>query len=784
VAANPDKEKKVETFPVPDTPRPGEAPQPWGKTRFVGKPLPRVDAYELVSGSAVYSSDVRLPNMLYGAILGCPHPNALVKRLDTGRAEKMPGVRFVISGATPEANLKWPYRQWRPPKEISGKLFDPHCRFEGDAVAAVAAETPYQARDALRAITVEYEVLPFVVDERKALEAGAPPVQDEGNLVQTERYERGDVAKGFTEADLILEENYRTACEIHTPMELHGCVAHWEGDRLTLWESTQGVFAIQSEIAAILGLPLAKIRVIGHYMGGGFGSKLQPGKYTAIAALLARRAGRPVKLILSREETYLMVGNRPPCNMRLKAGVKKNGTLTALDFSLLATGGAYPAGGTALVDWQVRDLYNCPNVRIESTDVYVNAGPARPFRAPGHPQGSWALEQMMDALAKSLKMDPVELRVKNVPTVSQGRDGQPPYVTSGLKQCLEEGARAFGWKDARGKTGKPAANDSGKGDLRRGVGMASGLWFAGGAMPPATIIIRMFSDGSVNLNMGASDLGTGTKTVMACVAAEELGVPPESIQIENADTGTTQYTRPSGGSKTVPTESPAVRAAAIHVKQQLLSMAAEELKVDPSDLTLMDGTIASRSDSSKSVKISALAGLKKRGVIIGIGSRDPDPAGKIVNPFAAQFCEVEVNIKTGEVKILRFLGAHDSGRVMNRLTYDNQVFGGITMGIGLAMTEGRVLDGTQTGKMLNRNWYEYKLPTALDVPTELVSLPIELLSPEINTTGAKGLGEPVTIPTAAAIANAVYDATGIRVTASPISPMQLCKLLSERLKEG
>ncbi|MHC1730369.1 MAG: xanthine dehydrogenase family protein molybdopterin-binding subunit [Syntrophobacteraceae bacterium] len=779
MAANPEKEKNAGASPVPETPLPGEAPKPWEKTTYVGKALPRVDAYERVSGSAVYPSDVRLPNMLYGAILGCPHPNARVRRLDTGKAEKMPGVRAVIGGSTLEADLKWSYRQGRPPKEVAGKIFDPHCRFEGDAVAAVAAETPHQAWDALRAITVEYEVLPFVADERKALQSGAPLVRDEGNLVQTEKYERGDVAKGFAEAAVVLEETYRTACEIHTPMELHGCVAQWDGDRLTLWESTQGVFSIQSEIAAVLGLPLSKVRVIGHYMGGGFGSKLIPGKYTAIAALLARRAGRPVKLFLTREQTYLTVGNRPPCNMRLKAGVKKDGTLTALEFSVLATGGAYPAGGSSLVDWQIRDLYNCPNVRIESTDAYVNAGPARPFRAPGHPQGSWALEQMMDALAKSLKIDPVDLRLKNIPTVSQAREGQPPYVTTGLKQCLDEGARAFGWKEAWGRAGK----DAGKGNLRRGVGMASGLWVVGGANPPSTVIIRMFSDGSVNLNMGASDLGTGTKTVMAGVAAEELGVAPESIQIENADTGTTQYTRPSGGSKTVPTEAPTVRAAAVHVKQQLLSMAAEELKADASDLTFMDGSIVSRSDGSKNIKISALAGLKKRAVIVGIGSRDPDPAGKIVNPFAAQFCEVEVNMKTGEVKILRFLGAHDSGRVMNRLTYDSQVIGGITMGIGLAATESRVLDGA-TGRMLNRNWHDYKLPTALDVPAEMVSLPLEILSHEINTTGSKGLGEPVTIPTAAAVANAVYDATGIRVTTSPITPMELCRLLAERPKEG
>jgi CO/xanthine dehydrogenase Mo-binding subunit len=387
---------------------------------------------------------------------------------------------------------------------------------------------------------------------------------------------------------------------------------------------------------------------------------------------------------------------------------------------------------------------------------------------------------MLDALAQAIGMDPVELRLKNIPTVSQARDGQPRYATTGFRECLEEGAKAFGWRETRGA----APKGSGKDHLRRGVGMAGGLWFVGGANPPATIIIKMFADGSVNLNMGASDLGTGTKTVMATVVAEELGVSPQAIQIENADTGTTQYTNPSGGSKTVPTETPAVRAAAIHLKQQLLAIAAEELKTNVASLTLMPGVIASKVDSSQSVKISELAGLKKRGVLIGVGVREPDPADKIVNPFAAQFCEVEVNTHTGEVRILRFLGAHDSGRVMNRLTYDSQVIGGITMGIGLAMTEGRVLDEHQTGKMVNRNWHDYKLPTALDVPAEMVSLPIEIDSSEVNSTGAKGLGEPVTIPTAAAVANAVYNAIGIRVTESPISPMQLCRLLAQYRKEG
>jgi xanthine dehydrogenase YagR molybdenum-binding subunit len=385
---------------------------------------------------------------------------------------------------------------------------------------------------------------------------------------------------------------------------------------------------------------------------------------------------------------------------------------------------------------------------------------------------------MLDALAEAIKMDPVQLRLKNIPSFSQAREGNPPYTTTGLRECLEQGAKAFGWEEARRKV-----SETRSGHIRRGIGMASGLWFAGGGNPPSTVIVKFFSDGSVNLNMGASDLGTGTKTVMAMIIAEELGIPVKKIQIEHADTGTTQYATPSGGSKTVPTEGPAVRAAAAEVKQQLFDLAAKELKTNAADLTLKNGEILSRSDPSKKVRVTGLPDLKRRGVLLGIGYRGPNPQGKVVTPFAAQFCEVEVNMKTGEVKVLRFLSANDSGRVMSRLTYDNQVVGGITMGIGLAMTEARILDGKQTGKVVNRNWHDYKLPTALDVPAEVQSLPIELEDPEANTTGAKGLGEPVTIPTAAAVANAVYHATGIRVTTSPIHPMKLSALLSRR-KEG
>jgi xanthine dehydrogenase YagR molybdenum-binding subunit len=761
-------------LPVPETPEPGQKPVFWEKTDLVGKRIPRVDGYERVSGTAIYPSDLKLPNMIYGAILRCPHPHAKVKSVDASRARKMPGVRAVITGQSPAAKgLKWSY------DSHTGLLFDPVCRFEGEVVAAVAADTHYQAWDAVRAISVEYEILPHVADHHQAMTKEAPSIHENGNRVSTDQYERGNVEQGFEDADEVVEQTFETSCELHTPLELHGCVANWDGDRLCIWESSQGVYAVQSTMAEVLGIALSKVRVIGHYMGGGFGSKLTPGKYTVLAALLAKQAARPVKMMLTREETYLCVGNRPANTMRLKAGVKKDGTLTAFDFECTGASGAYPAGGTALVDWLIRDLYTCKNVRCRSEDVYINAGPARPFRAPGHPQGSWALEQVMDTLAEKIGMDPVALRLQNIPAVSQGR-GNIPYTTTGLKDCIEQGAAKFGWQEAVERAKKH--NQSGS-PVKRGVGMGACVWVVGGGGPPSTVVIKLFRDGSINLNMGASDIGTGTKTVMALVAAEELGVKPGAIQIEHADTGTTQFATPSGGSKTVPTESPTVRNAAIDVKRQVLEMAAKDLDVPAEELKYLGATIVSGNDPDKSIRITDISGLKKQGVVVGTGYRGPNPQNKSVNPFAAQFCELEVNTRTGEIRVLRFLGAHDSGRVLDRLTYDNQVFGGIVMGIGLGLTEFRQLDTSQTGKLCNRNWHDYKLPTALDVPLDMTSLPIEIDDPEANNTGAKGLGEPVTIPTAAAIANALAMATGIRFTRAPVNPMEMRRRLSAA-KEG
>jgi xanthine dehydrogenase YagR molybdenum-binding subunit len=419
-------------------------------------------------------------------------------------------------------------------------------------------------------------------------------------------------------------------------------------------------------------------------------------------------------------------------------------------------------------------LYTCPNIRTEDTTVYTNAGKARPMRAPGFPQCAWALEQVMDEISQGLGIDPIDLRLKNLAEVAQIEDGIP-LTSNQLAACLRKGAAEFGWVNA-------IAQAQSDGHLRRGVGVAASFWgYAGG--PPSTVIVKLFTDGSVNLNMGASDIGTGTKTWAAMIVAEELGVSVERIQIEHADTATTQYATSSGGSKTVPSDSPAVRAAAFAVKKQLLEMAAEELEVEESDLELHDLTISSRSNSEKKIEVSKLAKLDRQGVVIGTGYREPNPEGKFTWPYGAQFCEVEVNTRTGEVRLLRFLGAHDSGRVLNRLTYDNQLFGGIVMGVGFGMTEERVLD-RQTGKMANANFHDYKIPTMMDVALSHQNAPIDRPDTEFNTTGTKGLGEPATIPTAAAIANAVCDAIGIRVTDTPLNPTQLVRLIAEQRKEA
>ncbi|MDQ8153088.1 MAG: xanthine dehydrogenase family protein molybdopterin-binding subunit [Gemmatimonadota bacterium] len=737
---------------------------PWGKTTVVGAPVPRIDGHDRVGGTAVYTRDIALPGMLHAAIVHCPHAHAMVKRIDVTAAKAMPGVRAIITCDSPEAKIPWILTG----QGAFSQLLDPHCRYEGEEVAAVAAETPLQAADAARAIVVEYEVLPMVVDYEAATKPDAPKLHPMGNQPSpTRTSQRGDVQAAFAKADAVVERTFRTPCEPHVPLEVHGSVAQWDSGKLEVWDSTQGVYAVRDSLAIAFKLPLSSVRVVSHYMGGGFGGKLELGKYTVIAAVLARHTGRAVKCATTREDTMRSLGNRPANTITVKAAARKDGSLVALDASLLGASGAYPTGATS--GYLFLDLYTCANVRVVETSVLINAGQARAFRAPGYPQAAWALEQVIDELAAKLGMDPIELRLKNIPTVSQLRSGQP-YTSTGLSACLKEGAEKFGWDSSRKR---PA----GKSHLKRGIGVAAGMWGSPGG-PNATVILKLYADGSVNVNSGAADIGTGTKTIFAQVAAEELGVPVERVRIEYADTASTQYAPSSGGSQTILVNMPALRTAAAAVKAELLALAAEELKQDISKLSVRDGNIEIAGDTKK-VPFSALRSLGQRQQLVGVGRRAPHPAGRVALPFAAHFAEVEVNTRTGAVRVVRYVAAQDSGRVMNALTFENQVLGGVTMGIGFGLTEQRVLD-RQTGKLASGSWHDYKIPTAMDFPVDFQCLPIDPQDTECNSTGAKGLGEPATIPAAAAIANAVCHAIGARVYDAPITPASIVNALASK----
>jgi CO/xanthine dehydrogenase Mo-binding subunit len=749
-------------YPAPPA---DEKIEPWGETKIVGKPIQRVDAYDRVSGAAEYTYDILLPDMLYGAILRSPHAHALVKSVDISAAEKMPGVAMVLTGKSPGADLPW-----YGGRVAQSKLFDPHCRLEGDEVAAVAARNQYQAWDALKAIKVQYEQLPFVLDYESAMKAGAPKLHEPGNSLGDPRVtKRGDIAKGFAEADVVVEETYYTSVQMHVPMETHGSVVKWDGDKVTIWDSTQGVYgAVLMSFARTMGIPVNNVRVICRYFGGGFGSKLELGKYTVIAALLAKKTGHPVKLMLTREENLLNTGNRPEARMTMKMGVKKDGTLTAVQLTNVASPGAYSAD--ASVGFQAAELYKCPNVLVTESFYYTNAGRGRPFRAPGFPAGNWSLEQTMDILAEKIGMDPIEFRLKNFTDQSQTRN--VPYTSTGLRECLTQGAEAFGWRQAR-TSAKSSSH------IKRGVGVAAGMWQGGNGSPPYTTEVRLFMDGGVTLKTGAMDIGTGTKTVACMTAAEELGLPLENLRIINADTATTPYASSSGGSMTLPSLIPAVRRGAWLVKRQIMAWAAEALGVPESDVAWKVAEFASRSNPEKKKTLEEV--MRANGVLdlIGIGNRDANPRNKATMPFGAHFAEVEVNTKTGEVKVLRLLAANESGRVINRKTFDNQIIGGMTQAQGYALTEKRVMD-RQTGKMCNLNFHDYKIPTALDIPVNTTTVAIDPKDTECNIVGCKGLGEPAHIPTAAAIANAIYNAIGVRPVNSPIDPRTILDLLNKK----
>jgi CO/xanthine dehydrogenase Mo-binding subunit len=728
--------------------------------KVIGRSTDRVDAIAKVTGAAKYTYDKNLPKMLHGRMLRCPHPNANVKAIDFSKAEKMKGVHAVL--------------------DLSLEARRASKRFAWDAVAAVAAETEAIAEEACRAIEVEYEVLPFAVRTRDAMKPDAPQVgrrndvnvnvmdrrlrkrRRESNedyaarIAEVEKERDAEWALIEKEAHLIVEDEFETQCQTHTSLETHGVVCDWDGENLLCYASTQATFNVQRELRSAANA--RDVRVQTEYLGGGFGSKFSAGIEGVTGARLAKKAGRPVKMMLDRREEHTSVGNRPDSIQKLKMAVAKDGTILGYRVRSWGTPGSGSSGAGARND----TMYELGKVDKIEYSVRTNTGSLRAMRAPGFPQGVYALEQMMDIAAARLKMDPLEFRNKN------DRHLVRPHE-------FEIGAAKIGWKNRNRKPG------SGRGPIKRGIGCAGTEWFARGGRG-ASCKVRIFPDGKVEIRNGSQDIGTGTRTIMGMVAAEELGLEPELIDTFIGDTNDPKGPA-SGGSTTAPTLTPAARVAAHKAKLQLLSLVASAREADLGDLDLFDGYVVkkrgSRRDRIMSFEEACALIIDDFIEVVGDGPSNIREGFTRTNS-GAQFADVEVDTETGEVRVLRVVAVADGGKIINAKTAQSQVSGGVIQGVSYALFEDRVMD-PQKGHMLNADMESYKIAGPVDTP-EIEVVLVDVAN-GFNLTSCMGLGEPPVIATAAAIANAVQNAIGVRIKSIPITPKKVLEALAREEKK-
>jgi xanthine dehydrogenase YagR molybdenum-binding subunit len=732
---------------------PAFEPPPWGPDAAldtVGQRIPRLDAIDKVTGRARYTHDIRLPGMLHARLVRASLPAGRVVRLDLSRARALPGVRAVLTGADLP---RIPWLEGEP-------LFGPAVHYWGQALAAVVADTEAIARDAVRLARVRYRAAPFRVDlptGKTSLRTGhfgvTPP--------ETRREERGDVTAALGLAEVSVTATYRVPAVVHQALETHGSVVHWDGDRIIVYDSTQGIFRVRRELAEHLGVGQHQIRVVTEYMGGGFGAKNSCGAYTVIAALLSKATGRPVRCIWDRPEECVDAGHRPETEFRVTAAARRDGTLEALDVEATVAMGVvgWPGGPCKIF----QELYRCPHVRVVQRFWYGNVSGMESFRAPFHAEGAFALEGALDLLARKLGMDPLELRRKNHATEDPAK--QRPYSTELLRECWTSVAERIGWHSAR-------MRKKNTGRFVRGVGMASQVWGGAGG-PPAYAVVRLNRDGTALVQTGTQDLGTGARTIFAQIAAEALGLPLKAVRIVVGDTDAGPYTNNSWGSMTTPSVGPAVRMAAEDAKRQLFEVAAEMLRAKPNQLEARRGRISAQGGASVTIrKVTEQLGDI---MIMGRGHRGPNPPGVTVHSFGAQAAEVEVDRLTGRVRVIRIVAAHDCGRVVNPELAESQLHGGIILGLGYALFERLLCDG-HLGRPLNLGLHEYKIPTYADIP-DIDARIVSVADPVANHAGVKGLAEPPIIPTAPAIANAVFDALGVQIRELPLTPARVLEAL-------
>jgi CO/xanthine dehydrogenase Mo-binding subunit len=731
--------------------------------KIIGTRQPKIDAFERVSGRARYTSDVTLPGMLHLKVLRSPYPHAQVRNIDVGKALSLSGVKAILT------HKDMPAFRWHPEMPVLTDV----ARFVGDDIAVVAAVDEETALEALDLIKVDYQVLPFVLDAEEALKPGAPKLFPEGNLFggKPVTVSRGDVEKGFRDADLVYERKYNTNLLQHATREPRVCVAQWEAGKLTAWDSTQCTFDVQKGLAQALRIPISKVRVICDFMGGGFGDRSTAERYDVLAALVARKTGRPARIEFDREESFLAGHHRYPVTFYLKYGVKNDGTLIAIQAKAVADMGGYPHFGGAVGSMEViLTSYRCPNLKTESYSVCTNKPEGGFMRCVGHPQATFPQEVHMDAIAEKLGMDPVEFRLKNHARLEDGnQDRKIPFSSNGMAECIKKGAEAFKWKE---KWQKPLSST---GPIKKGFGMALHTCRHGAMAPgmPSSGMVRVNVDGTVNVFTGTADLGGGQKGTMAMIAAEAIGVPLDSVFVTSADTDVTTDTAGTTGSRQTITGGTGIILAAKDAKNQLLDIAAAELKKDKKDITISEGRVYV-AGSQTAIPLGDIA-RKAPGPIMGRGVGKA-PTNVVVHTFATHFAEVEVDTRTGAVRVVQLVAVHDMGRAINVMATENQIEGGATQGIGFCLSEEQIMDRA-TGICVNPSYLDYKVATIKDVP-EIVPVMVESIEPT-GPFGAKGIGEPPYSAAAPAITNAIYNAIGVRFSEIPINNRSILASLAK-----
>ncbi len=738
---------------------------PNAELTYIGKPTERYDGPAKVMGKGKYTADINLPGMLYARMVDASVPHGRIVSVDTSAAEKVPGVRavHVIEHVYGVAEL-------RDPKLETPSRY-PMVRYAGQPIAGVAAISQQIANDAAALVKVQYDTMPFVVDRSDARADDAPMVfpgpadaagsagggggpkgvPQTGNVHGPQQKKIGDTEKGFSEADVIVEGEYFTQVQTHSALETHGFVVDWKPDEVTVYASTQGTSSVRNEFADVFKLPKSKVRVVTEFMGGGFGAKFGAGNEGVVAANLSRKANAPVKLMLDRRQEHI-VCNRPDSHQKLKIGAKQDGTLTAIALTSYGTAGVGTGAGTA---GPATNMYKCPNLLTEEYDVFVNAGPGAAFRAPGHPQGCFAFEQTIDDLAAKLKMDPLTLREKI--------DENPARKVE--RQLILERTN---WRNR-----KPAGSDTGP--VKRGMGIAQSVWYRFVNMN-SSCEVRVSRDGSVELMSAVQDLGTGTKTMLAVIVAEEFGIPPASIGIRIGDTRF-PIGPDSGGSVTAGSITPAARNAAYQAKQKLFAAVAPQLGTTPDNLDLQNGRVVFKNDASRTFSLKQVTAKLPTDQISAQATRVAEYAKERITYGGVDYVELAVDTETGRVHIEKVFGAHDCGRPINPMGVISQINGGILQGISYALFEQRIMD-RNAGYMLNANLENYKILGARETPEIEVVLVENYIAQ--SSTDAAGIGESAGIITlAAAIGNAFYNATGVRMRRIPMTPANVLSALGK-----